>query len=362
MTPTPTVPPSNRLASLDVFRGATVAFMILVNNPGSGASVYPPLRHASWNGWTPTDLVFPFFLFIVGVAMTFSFARRIEQGRDRGLLLRHALRRGATIFGIGFLLNLIPKFDFEHVRVLGVLQRIGLCYMIGSAIYLYTTWKGQIAWAVALIGGYWAAMTLIPVPGFGPGVLMPEGNLEQFLDAKLLAGHLYSGTKIFDPEGILSTFPAVGNVLIGALIGQLLRSGLAFWLPPVGAGLAITGQIVNIWFPINKPIWTSSYVLWTCGLAAVSLYVCYWIVDLKGWRKWAKPFEWMGQNALAIYVGSGLLAKTLSLTGAHRWLWDNVFSKLATPINASLLFALAEVSVFFVLAWWLWRRRIFIRL
>lgn len=351
-----------RLASLDIFRGATVAFMILVNNPGSGQAVYPPLRHASWHGWTPTDLVFPFFLWIVGVSMTLSFARRVERGDDRKQLLLHALRRGAMIFAIGFLLNLIPAFDFPHVRIMGVLQRIGLCYMIGSAIYLYSSTRGLIAWTVALVGGYWILMTLVPVPGFGPGVLRPEGNLEQYIDSKLLAGHLYSGTKIFDPEGLLSTIPAVGNVLLGALAGHLLRDGFMRWLPALGAALALAGQIVGIWFPINKPIWSSSYVLWTCGLASIAFYVCWWLVDVKGWRTFFKPFEWMGQNALAIYVGSGLLARILSLTGAQKWLWAHVYSAIASPINASLLFACSEVLFFFFVAWWLWRKQIYIRL
>lgn len=353
----------NRLVSLDVFRGATVAFMILVNNPGSGEFVYSPLRHAKWHGWTPTDLVFPFFLWIVGVAMTLSFATRLERGADRMTLWKHAMRRGAMIFLIGFLLNLIPSFDFEHVRVLGVLQRIGLCYMIGSTIYLFTPVRGQIAAIVILLVGYWALMIYYPVPGYGPGLIdEKEGNFAQWIDSKLLAGHMWASARTWDPEGIPSTFPAVCNVLLGAMAGYLLRKKQMIQLIPLGIGLAVAGQLWSLTFAINKQLWTSSFVLWTCGLASIVFYLVWWVVDEMGWRAWAKPFEFLGMNALAAYVGSGLLAKTLSITGAHRWLWDHFYSAIASPINASFLFAFSEVLFFVVLCWWLWQRKIFIRL
>jgi predicted acyltransferase len=352
----------NRVVSLDVFRGLTVAFMILVNNPGSGQYVYPPLRHADWHGWTPTDLVFPFFLWIVGVSMTISFARRIEQGHSRASLWGHAIRRGALIFLIGLVLNLIPRFDFETVRVMGVLQRIGLCYILGASIYLATGIRGQIAAVVILLVGYWAVMTQYPVPGYGPGVLEKEGNFAQWVDLKLLAGHMWAQSKTWDPEGIVSTFPAVGNVLLGALAGHLLRARRTAVIPLLGAILTVGGFVWNIWFPINKPIWTSSYVLLTCGLASIAFFAVWWIIDEQGWRAWAKPFEWLGTNALVAFVGSGLLARILSLSGAHRWLWENVYSAVASPVNASLLFALSEVLVFVLMTWWMWKRRIFVRL
>ena len=359
---TPTAPPSARLVSLDVFRGLTVAFMILVNNPGSGKDAYGMLKHAPWHGWTPTDLVFPFFLFIVGVAMTLSYARRVEQGADRGKLLQHALRRGAIIFTIGFLFNLVPKFDWEHVRIMGVLQRIGLCSILASAIYLFVSTRGQILWVVGILGGYWAAMTLVPVPGFGAGVLQPEGNLEQYIDQLLLSGHLYSGTKIFDPEGILSTFPAVCNVLLGALAGTLLRARRMSDIPLLGAGLAIAGMVIDGWFPINKMIWTSSYVLFTCGLASMALWLCWYVVDVRGWRTPVRPMETMGMNALALYVASGILARILNLSGAHAWLWPHVYQPLAPAPLASLLFSLSEVALLTALGWWMHSRKIFLRL
>lgn len=353
---------NNRLVSLDVFRGLTVAFMILVNNPGSWEHVYPPLRHAEWHGWTPTDLVFPFFVWIVGVSMTLSFAKRVEAGADRAELFRHAARRGALIFLIGFLLNLIPKFDFEHVRVMGVLQRIGLCYIFASAIYLWTGVRGQAAAVAILLGGYWAAMTLVPVPGYGPGVLEKEGNLAQFVDSKILAGHMWASSKTWDPEGLLSTLPAIGTCLLGALAGHMIRAKRMRDLAMLGAAFAIGGMVVDGWFPINKPLWTSSYVLLTAGLASMMFWLIWYLVDVRRIHAPFRVFEWAGMNALVVFVGSGVLAKTLSITGAHAWLWENVYRPLASPVNASLLFALTEVALFLLLGWWLWRRKIFVKL
>ncbi len=336
--------------------------MILVNNPGSGQYAYPPLKHADWHGWTPTDLVFPFFLWIVGVSMTFSFARRLEEGADRGTLWRHAIRRGALIFLIGFALNLVPNFDFANVRIMGVLQRIGLCYLLGSTIYLLTTVRGQIVATAVLLLGYWAAMTLIPVPGYGAGVLEKEGNFAQFVDSKILAGHMWATSRTWDPEGFLSTFPATANVLLGALAGYLLRAREISKLAAMGLALAAGGLLWSAWFPINKPLWTSSYAIFTCGLAALAYLAVRWAVDLRGWRHAFLPFEYLGMNALVAFVGSGILSRILHLSGAHRWLWEHFYTAIATPMNASLLFALSEVLVFVLLAWWMWSRRIFVKL
>ena len=209
--------------SLDAFRGATIAAMILVNNPGDGRTTFAPLLHAEWNGWTFTDLVFPFFLWMVGIAMTFSFARRVEGGAGKGKLLLHTVRRAALIFLLGLLLNGFPKYDLTTLRIPGVLQRIAICYLIGSLIFLYTKWRGQLAAIVGLCAVYWMLMTLFPVPGYGPGVLEPIGNFGQWVDEMLLSGHMYSRTKVWDPEGVVSTLPAIANVLFGALFGTLLR-------------------------------------------------------------------------------------------------------------------------------------------
>lgn len=352
----------NRLLSLDVFRGITVAFMILVNAPGASNVAYGPLRHVEWHGWTPTDLVFPFFLWIVGVAMTLSFDGRLSKGDDRTKLWKHAMRRGAIIFLIGLLLNLIPKFDFENVRILGVLQRIALCYMIGATLYLFLSLRGQLISIVLLLVGYWALMTYYPVPGYGPGLIdQKEGNFAQWIDLKLLEGHMWSNSKIWDPEGIPSTFPAVCNVLLGAITGWFLRRKEMNVLVPMGIFLVIAGQLWSLSFPINKALWTSSFVLLTCGLATLMFYLMWWIIDVKGYRTWAKPFEWMGMNALAAFVGSGILAKILSMTGAHTWLWQNVYSNIGGLAFGSLLFSLSNVAVFILLSWWLWRKKILIR-
>ncbi len=351
-----------RLRSLDVFRGLTVAFMILVNNAGNWEHVYAPLRHAKWHGWTPTDLVFPFFLWIVGVSMTLSFARRISQGADRGELFRHALRRGVLIFLIGFAFAIVPKFDWEHVRIMGVLQRIGLCYILGSAVYLFLNRTGQVVVTVGLIAGYWALMLLYPVPGAGAGVLEPEKNFAHWFDSFFLEGHYYAGSKTWDPEGLASTFPATANVLLGALAGTLLRAGRIRQLGTLGAALAIGGLLADASFPINKPIWSSSYVLLTCGLATLLFLALRFVIDGRGLTSWALPFERMGMNALILYVGSGILARVLSLSGAHASLWTSVYSRV-TPLEfGSMLFALSEVVIFLLLGWWLWSRRIFVKL
>jgi len=353
--------------SLDAFRGATIASMLLVNNPGDWSNVYPPLLHAEWNGWTFTDTVFPFFLWIVGVAMTFSFARRVEQGDDRGKLFLHVLRRSALIFALGLLLAGFPHYDLSRIRIPGVLQRIAVCYLIGSAIFLTTRIRGQVIWIIGLLAGYWALMTLVPVPGCGAGVLTPACNFSAWVDWQVLAGHMYSKTKTWDPEGIVSTLPSVATLLFGALAGHLLRSkvGLevkAGWLFSAGALLMGAGTLMDYALPINKNIWTSSYSVFMAGLAAVALGVWYWLLDVQGWRRWARPFVIYGMNAIVLYVCSGALARFMGMTGTGAWLMEHVFSPLASPKNASLLFALTHVAVIGLAAWMLHARRWYVRL
>ncbi|MGB6121827.1 MAG: heparan-alpha-glucosaminide N-acetyltransferase domain-containing protein, partial [Bacteroidota bacterium] len=258
--------PSERLGSLDAFRGATIAGMILVNNPGTWGAVYPQLLHARWHGWTFTDWIFPFFLWIVGVAMTLSFAKRMERGEGRKTLMMHVLRRSAIIFGLGLLLSafpfgLVPGHDFSlaSLRIPGVLQRIAICYLVASLIVLNTSLRGQVIWLLALLVCYWLAIMLIPVPGYGAGLLEPTGNLCWYIDSHLLAGHTWSGAPApgFDPEGILSTIPAIGTTLFGVLTGHLLRSGLSreektVWMFVGGNALLLAGVILDIWLPINK--------------------------------------------------------------------------------------------------------------
>jgi predicted acyltransferase len=347
-----------RLLSLDALRGITVAAMVLVNNPGTWRAVYPPLRHADWHGWTPTDLVFPFFLFIVGAAIPLSLGTRVGERAGRPVLAR-VLRRSAVIFALGIVLNGFPWFDWATLRVPGVLQRIALCYLAAALIYLATGWRGQAVAAAALLLSYWGLMTLVPVPGYGAGDLGRAGNLAAYIDRAVLGSHLWQQAKVYDPEGLLSTLPAIATTLLGVLAGHWLVSG-----PPpgavaaglAGAGLAATalGALWGLWFPINKTLWTSSYALFTGGLAALALTACYWLVEARGFRRWAVPFAWFGVNALALFFLSTLAAKLLLLirigpeaTRLHAWLFERLFAPWAAPINASLAWALA-----YVLVWW----------
>src|SRR5262245_15973632 len=272
---------TGRLISLDVFRGLTIAGMVLVNNAGNWNAVYPPLLHASWHGWTPTDLIFPFFVFIVGVAIPLAFEKRKAIGGSQRDLQLKILRRTLIIFGIGLMLNAFP-FTMEnltHLRIPGVLQRIALCYFFAALIFVKTKVRTQAIIAAALLIVYWLAMKLIPAPGFAAGDLTMEGSLASWVDRTLLAGHTYR--PLYDPEGLLSTVPAVATALFGVLAGQWLmqkREPLEkiAGLFAVGALCVITGYVLNWGFPINKALWTSSYVMFTGGLALQLLALCYW--------------------------------------------------------------------------------------
>ena len=250
---------SGRLVSLDAFRGLTIAGMILVNNPGSWSYVYGPLGHAPWHGWTPTDLIFPYFLFIVGVAIPFSFARRLGEGADRRALLRHVARRSVVIVGIGLAMRAVPDFDFGSMRLYGVLQRIGLVYFFAAGAYVMLERRARWATAVVLLFGYWALMTWVPVPGYGAGDLSPEGNLAAWIDRLAMEGRLYQGT--WDPEGLLSTLPAIATSLLGIFTGEWLRSDregkeTVKGLLLAGAALVPLGLVWGVVFPINKNLWT----------------------------------------------------------------------------------------------------------
>ncbi len=358
----------DRLVSLDAFRGFTIAGMILVNNPGTWSAVYPPLRHAEWHGWTPTDLVFPFFLFIMGVSMNLSFARRQDSMRA-GIYLK-ILRRALIIFALGVLLNAFPDFDLGALRIAGVLQRIAVVYLVASVIVINVRIKTEAVITAALLVIYWLLMRYVPVPGHGAGNLSPEGNLETYLDSLLLPGRLYRQT--WDPEGLISTIPAIATGLLGHLTGFLLRSNLekvriAGWMFVLGWAGMLAGWIWGIWFPINKNIWTSSYVLFMAGAALEFLGVCYWLIDVYAWRKWAHPAVVFGMNAILVYVLSGIVGDLLGVVEIggqtlKEWIVQHLFAWWATPMNASLLFAILYVAL-----WWLvmdlfYRRRIFIKI
>jgi predicted acyltransferase len=377
---------TTRLVSLDAFRGATIAGMLLVNNPGSWGAIYPPLAHARWHGWTPTDTIFPSFLWIVGVSLTLSTARRVESGADRGQLFRHVLQRAAIIFGLGLLLTAFPfglwpghSLNLETLRIPGVLQRIAVCYLAAAAIFLRTSWRGQLGWAVALLLGYWALVTLVPVPGYGAGVIdQPKGSLAWWIDSHVLAGHTWSGAPApgFDPEGILSTLPAIATVLCGTLAGYWLRGArdgtrTAMGFVAGGVALLALGTAWGAVFPINKNLWTSSYVLVMAGWSSLWFGAFYWAIDVRGWRRWAPPFTIYGMNALAMFVLAGIVARLLDLI---RWtdaagarislkgaIYDGLLLSWLSPVNASLAFAVGFVLVFLAIATLLWRRGWFIK-
>jgi predicted acyltransferase len=349
--------------------------MMLVNNPGTWNAVYPPLRHAVWHGWTFTDIIFPFFLWIVGVAMTLSFARRLEQGADRKILLLHTIRRAALIFALGLLLNGFPYYDLSSLRIPGVLQRIAVCYLIGGIIYLTTSIRAQGVWTAGLLLVYWLLMKLVPVPGYGAGVLDKEGNLAQYIDGLFLSGHMWAATKTWDPEGIVSTLPAIATTLFGILTGHLLRSQKrpgekSAGLLIAGGALLAAGLLMGVWLPINKNLWTSSYAVFMAGMASVIFGFCYWLVDVKGYKRWAMPFAIYGMNAITVYVLAGLLAKTLGVINVRsdgtilslgRFIFDRIYAPLASPINASLLYALTYVLLFFGVSYLMFRRRWFVK-
>jgi predicted acyltransferase len=373
---TRSTPTLSRLMSLDLFRGVTIALMILVNNPGDPSAIYWPFEHAKWNGWTPTDLVFPFFVFIVGVAMAFSFNSRLQGGASRAQLFKHVLWRGLILFAMGVVLNGFPDhYQLEHWRIYGVLQRIAICYVITSVLELWTGWRTQLALAFACIVGYWALMRFVPVPGVGVPthdipLLDPDRNLVAWLDRKLLMGHLYEGTR--DPEGVLSTIPALATCLAGLLTGKWLKSQnstkrKALAMAVVGVLLIALGKVSDLWFPINKKLWTSSYVFFTAGLALVCLAACYWIVDVKrvrGW--WTKLILVFGMNAIAAYFFAEVVAKlieSIRLGGItiQECVFDRLFARLGSPPTASLLYAIVFVAFCWVALALLYRKRLFLK-
>ena len=381
--PAPATPTKERLQSLDFFRGLTIALMILVNNNGDWTAAYWPLKHSDWNGWTPTDLVFPFFVFIVGVSMVYSFRSRLARGESRGRIFAHAAWRAAVLFAIGVLIiNSFPnRYDLSHIRIEGVLQRIAVCYLISAIFVLWSDARGQIAGIAACLIGYWVLMRYVPVPGYGVPthdipLLDPDRNLAAWLDRKLLMRHLYEGTR--DPEGVLSTIPAIASSLLGVLTGEWLRSkasamSKAAWMLVFGViGLA-AGEFFNIWFPINKKLWTSSFVLFTAGFALVVLALCYWVLDVRKLRgSWTMPVLVFGMNAIAAYVFSEMLASVLgswtvsaaagqeSLQGM---IYRHIFTSPGVPpsANASLVYSLAFVFVCWLFAFLLYRKRIFLK-
>jgi predicted acyltransferase len=436
-----------RMVALDVFRGITIAGMVLVNNPGSWGNLYPPVAHARWNGCTPTDLIFPFFLFIVGVAMTFSFEKRLRRGDSRLGLFLHVCQRSLVLFLLGLMLNGFPFsqfgdwgrwrivlpyiiliiglemlflrepifesgktpgdkiikiaswiliaagilyfiLDFNNfqtflynkdkgltLRVPGVLQRIALCYFFASIIMFFTRVRGRILWALGLMIVYWAIVKLVKAPaGYEADVTGSEGLLHDWIDRKIVGTHVYSERP--DPEGLLSTLPAIATTLLGILCGNWLHQSMdkrdkCLGLFFMGNILLVLGMWTNFYFAINKKIWTSPYVVYTAGLGMIFLGMCYYLVDIKGIKKWAYPFLVYGTNAIFLYVASGILGRALYMIkfpnaagetiNLKTLIYKNLFTSWLAPKNASLFWAIAYVFVWFLLLMPLYRRKIFIK-
>lgn len=407
---------SNRLISLDVFRGITIMGMILVNNPGDWGHIYPALAHAEWHGVTPTDLIFPFFLFMVGITTVFSLSRRKESGEDLTKIYLQIIRRTAILFILGLILASFPFFPLQKyiytIRIPGVLQRIALVYFFTSIIFLKTSIRTQSIIAVTILLLYWAIMTLIPVPGLGYATLDKYTNLGTYID-KLVFGvnHLWikeatillndgtiihkpiSGTwlynpdfmknvkqivevKSFDPEGLLSTLPAIATALTGVLTGTWIRKKIdentkVIWMMVVGNFLLLISMFWDMWFPINKGLWTSSYVVYTTGMALIIFSMCYFLIDIQNITWWTKPFLIYGTNAITVFFLSGILGrlmniievsyngKMISLKG---YLYKTFFVPYFSPINASLAWAIVFVVFWLGIMYIFYRKKIFIKI
>jgi predicted acyltransferase len=359
----------------------TIVAMILVNNPGNWETTYWPLKHAEWHGWTPTDLVFPFFLFIVGVAIVLALKRRLDAGAPRRPLVGKIIRRSVILFGLGLFLSGYPFGLFgqrglvellDTWRIPGVLQRIAVCYLVVSLLVLFCKVRTLKVLTVVFLVGYWALMTLVPVPGLGaPDIDDPGGHLSAWLDRAVFGDHVWQYAKVYDPEGLLSTIPALATTLFGVFAGLLLTSGLALVERVVRlfvfGGLLVCGGFIWGWFfPINKPIWTSSYAVFTAGLAMCGLAICSWFFDLRDNPRVATLFTIYGVNAIALYVGSGVLARTLAYIQIDgmplkQLLYGSLFSSWLPPYVASLAYALTWIVGWFLVLYWMYRRRLIIK-
>jgi predicted acyltransferase len=370
-------PHKKRLASLDAFRGLTIALMIVVNCPGDPTSVFAILGHSPWNGWTFADTVFPSFIFIVGVSLVFSFANREEDHNTNRSFELKILRRTIVLFLLGIFLNSFPSFETANIRIPGVLQRIAVCYLLTSLIVLKTGLRGRILWLIGTLASYWLAMRLFPVPGIGAGVLEPGKNFAAWVDSFFLKGHMWSYYgNMWDPEGIVSTIPAVSTALFGVLTGQWLRSSASerrkVWgMVCAGLALLLAGYLLDRWLPINKSLWTSTFSIFMAGLALVFLAFFHWLIDIADFSRWAKPFIILGLNPITIYVLSEMLDVTLRgldlvvHKGREMSCQLFLFRSLCIPFGeakiASLLYALGILLCMYVVAWIMWRKRIFIK-
>jgi predicted acyltransferase len=375
---------NQRLLSLDVFRGATVAAMILVNNPGDWGHIYAPLEHSSWHGCTPTDLIFPFFLFIVGVSITYAMSSKKADQQTHTKTITRAAKRAAILFVMGLFLSVYPSIFTDPIAVLstiripGVLQRIAVVFFLSTIIFLKNSEKNILRIAIGILIGYWTIMTFLPVPGTGYPNLEKETNMGAWLDRTLLTeAHLWNTAKTWDPEGILSTLPAIASGLFGVLVGGYLKKKeledgfKVSWLFCIGLLSMLSGLLWDLQFPINKSLWTSSFVLYAGGLATMILAFCYWMIDVNKQQSLTLPFVVYGKNAITVYFLSGILPGTLSLfqvsnadgskIGLEAWLYEGVYSPNFSPVNASLAWAITQILFWFVVLYILYKRNIFIK-
>ncbi|WP_421945711.1 acyltransferase family protein [Pedobacter sp.] len=376
--------PKQRLLSLDFFRGLTVAAMILVNNPGSWGHIYAPLEHAEWNGCTPTDLIFPFFLWIVGVSIAFAMSSSKADPSTHKKTIVKAIKRGLILYFLGFFLAIFGKLindpanALQTVRLLGVLQRIGIVFIISSIIFLKVSEKNIFKTLIVILAVYWALMTLVPVPGVGYANMEKETNLAAWIDRGVLTeAHTWASSKTWDPEGVLSTLPAVGTCLFGILVGIWMRRKdvdnptKVAWLFSAGIFAVVLGLLLDLQFPINKSLWTSSFVLYTGGLASVALALCYWIIDVQGYKKFTTPFVVYGVNAITVFFLAGLMPRVLNMiqvtkpdgtkTGILVRFYETCYTPYFSPINASLVWAITYVLGFYVLLYIMYKKNIIIK-
>ena len=373
--------------------------MLLVNNPGTWSAIYPPLQHATWHGWTPTDLIFPFFLFIVGITTHLSLSARRERGDPDSVLVKQIIRRGVIIYILGFLMAWFPFYQYgtiegladptwwdrfvirlQNVRIMGVLARIGIVYIFAALLTLRTSLKQQVVILAALLYGYWFAMTLIPIPGKDIGALMlgaPGETLQAYVDRAVLGtNHIWSGSRTYDPEGILSTIPAIGTAILGVMAGRWIKEPRPLieriaGLFAAGCLAMVVGLMWNWSFPINKNLWTSSYVLFTAGMGCATLATIMWLIEEHNIRWWTKPFVIYGVNPIVAFVGSGVLARILytlwkvdyngTPTSMEAVIYKSVFEPFLEPKNASLAMAFATVVFWFLVLAVLYRRKIFLK-
>ncbi|MDX9923208.1 MAG: heparan-alpha-glucosaminide N-acetyltransferase domain-containing protein [Ignavibacteriaceae bacterium] len=364
-----------RLASIDAFRGLTIAGMIIVLNPGSWKYVYPAFKHADWHGWTIADLVFPFFLFIVGVSITFSLSKiKIDNLEKKEVYLK-IIKRSVILFLLGIFINSFPDFNFQQFRIMGVLQRIAICYLIVSILFLNTKYESQTIIAVSLLFIYWAIMEWVAVPGYPIGSYGKGENAANYLDRFILSGYMGYYEKLGEPEGFISTLPSLSLTLFGVLTGHFIKSKKeikksASMMFGIGVLLFLLGLVWDNWLPINKNLWTSSFTVLTGGLGLILFSIFYYLIDGLNYQKFAKPFVVLGMNAITVYVLSIVTAKIIKLLTftsngtlyhARSWAYENILLGIFGFNGASLAYAVLYCAIWCGIMWILYYKKIFIK-